>query len=165
MKTISKLVSVLSLLILLGCIEKHNKKEKGFSYEEKNITSKTTKIENTIPPSKQIHLNNKGFGPIKVIHLDTKINQKIADHGKNTFKKLCAACHKTDKKFIGPAPKNILDRRSPEWVMNIMLNPIEMIKKDPLAKALQEEFNGAIMPKQTINETDARALLEYFRTL
>ena len=60
---------------------------------------------------------------------------------------------------------NILNRRSPEWVMNMILNPIEMVKKDTLAKAAFLEYNAAIMGDQQVSENDARALLEYFRTL
>ena len=42
--------------------------------------------------------------------------------------------------MIGPAIKGIYERRSPEWVMNIMLNPTEMLKKDPVAIALLKEY-------------------------
>ena len=59
----------------------------------------------------------------------------------------------------------IYDRRSPEWVMNMMLNPDEMIKKDPIAKALLKEYNNAIMLNNNLSEEDARALAECLRTL
>ena len=89
----------------------------------------------------------------------------MATHGADIFKKMCTACHRADKKFIGPAPTNILDRRSPEWVMNMILNPDEMTQKDPLARALLIEFNGSPMANQNLSQEDARAVLEYFRTL
>jgi len=78
---------------------------------------------------------------------------------------MCTACHRADKKFIGPAPVGILKRRSPEWVMNMILNPEQMVKEDPLAKELLLEFNGAPMTNQNLSKEDARAVLEYFRTL
>ena len=86
-------------------------------------------------------------------------------HGADVFKKMCTACHRPDKKFIGPSPTGILDRRSPEWVMNMILNPDEMVQKDQLAKDLLIEFNGSPMANQNLSEEDARAVLEYFRTL
>ena len=89
----------------------------------------------------------------------------MATLGADVFKKMCTACHRPDKKFIGPAPKNILSRRSPEWIMNMILNPDEMVQKDALAKALLIEFNGSPMANQSLSEEDARAVLEYFRTL
>jgi len=61
--------------------------------------------------------------------------------------------------------KGIYERRSPEWVMNIILNPDEMLKKDPTAKALLKEYNNIMMLNQNITEDQARALSEYFRTL
>lgn len=75
------------------------------------------------------------------------------------------ACHKPDKKFIGPAPTGILERRTPEWIMNMILDPEGMTKNDPLAKALLVEFNGSPMANQHLTEEEARQVLEYFRTL
>lgn len=37
--------------------------------------------------------------------------------------------------------------------------------KDPLAKELLIEFNGSPMANQNLSQEDARAVLEYFRTL
>ncbi len=49
--------------------------------------------------------------------------------------------------------------------MNMILNPEEMIQKDPIAKKLLMEFNGAPMANQNLTEEQARQVLEYFRTL
>jgi hypothetical protein len=40
-----------------------------------------------------------------------------------------------------------------------------MVQKDPMAKKLLMEFNGSPMANQNLTEDDARAVLEYFRTL
>ncbi|TXG37424.1 c-type cytochrome [Seonamhaeicola maritimus] len=166
MKTPLKLIAILFTALLLNCGGKEEKKKEGFSYEKKETTvKKEVKKDESIPPSKQIDLTNKGIGPITSLTLDDKIDQKMATHGGEVFKKLCTACHRVDKKFIGPAPKGITERRSPEWIMNMILNPVEMTQKDPLAKALLMEFNGAPMANQSLSEEDARAVLEYFRTL
>ena len=166
MKSLLKILFFICLTFL-ACKEKQQEKN-GFNYQEKKTETTNTNIKKEdvgLPPSKQIHLNNKGIGPVSNITLQNNIDQTMAAHGKERFKKLCAACHRIDKKFIGPAPKDVLKRRSPEWVMNFLLNPIEMIEKDTLAKALFNEFEGTIMPKQDVTEADARAILEYFRTL
>lgn len=109
-------------------------------------------------------LENKGIGPVKSVTLG-EVDQALADAGKAIFDANCTACHKPDKKFIGPAPKDILTRRSPEWVMNMILNPEEMVQKDPIAKQLLIEANGAPMANQNLTEEQARQVLEYFRTL
>ena len=49
--------------------------------------------------------------------------------------------------------------------MNIMLNPTEMIKKDPTAIQLLKEYNNVVMYNQNLTVEEARALAEYFRTL
>ncbi len=159
-------MTILFAAILMNCGGKEEKKKEGFSYEKKETTTKTeVKKDESLPPSKQIDLSNKGIGPIKSLKLDDKIDQEMVAHGAEVFKKLCTACHRVDKKFIGPSPAGIMERRTPEWVMNMILNPVEMTQKDPLAKALLIEFNGAPMANQNLSEEDSRAILEYFRTL
>lgn len=159
-------MTVLFAILLISCGGEEEKKKEKFSYQKKAATEKTTtpKAEK-IPASKRVDLATKGVGPIKSITLAADVDQKMATHGAEVFKKMCTACHRADKKFIGPAPTNILERRSPEWVMNMILNPEEMVQKDALAKELLIEFNGSPMANQSLSEEDARAVLEYFRTL
>lgn len=109
------------------------------------------------------NMSNKGIGPVKSITLGD-LDQGMVDKGKIVYKAKCTACHKLSKRFIGPSPKGILERRSPEWVMNMILNPEEMVAKDPIAKALLAEYS-APMANQNLTEAEARSILEYFRTL
>jgi len=165
MKTTLKLMNILFAAILMNCGGKEEKKKEGFSYEKKETTEQVTKKAESVPASKIVDLSNKGIGPIASLELPTEIDQTMATHGADVFKKMCTACHRQDKKFIGPAPTGILERRTPEWIMNMILNPDEMTQKDPLARALLIEFNGSPMANQNLSEDDARAVLEYFRTL
>ncbi|RYM35047.1 cytochrome c [Brumimicrobium glaciale] len=118
-----------------------------------------------VPASKRVDLVNKGVGPIKSVTIPETIDQELAAKGLEVYEKNCTACHKPNKKHIGPAPKDILDRRTPEWVMNMIINPDIMVQEDALAKDLLIEFNGSPMSNQGISEDDARAILEYIRTL
>ncbi len=166
MKNALYITALICTSLLMSCDGKEAKKKAGFSYEQKMpSTEQNAEKSERIPPSKQVDLTNKGIGPITSLNIPSKIDKTMVSHGADVFKKLCAACHRTDKKFIGPSPKKILERRTPEWVMNMILNPNEMVQKDPLAKALLIEFNGSPMMNQNITTEDARALLEYFRTL
>ncbi|MBE7640546.1 MULTISPECIES: c-type cytochrome [Salegentibacter] len=108
-------------------------------------------------------LSNKGIGPIKSMALPESIDAEMANRGADIFKKMCSACHKMDKKFVGPEIAGVTERRSPEWIMNMILNPEEMIKKDPIAKKLLIESNMAVMANQGLEEDEARAIVEYFR--
>ena len=165
MKTILKFLSILLITLLISCGGKEEKKKDGFSYDKPVPTETKAPEVKKVLASKKVDLTNKGIGPIKSITLGTEIDQKMVAHGADVYKKMCTACHRADKKFIGPAPTGVLERRTPEWVMNMILNPEVMVKEDALAKDLLTEFNGAPMANQHLTEEDARAVLEYFRTL
>lgn len=169
MKIGSKSVTVIFSLLLMACGGKEEKKKEGFSVDRTKTTTEkpvdATPVVSVTPPSERVELDNKGVGPIKSITLEPEIDQAMAKKGAEIYGQMCLACHKVDKKFIGPAPTGVLERRSPEWVMNMILNPEVMVKEDPLAKELLGEFNGAPMANQGLTEEQARAVLEYFRTL
>ncbi|MFK5981917.1 MAG: cytochrome c [Flavobacteriaceae bacterium] len=148
-------------LVSCGGDDKKAKKEKVKISTKK----KTPKKAKTEKKEKTFDLTNKGIGPIKSVTLGAEIDQAMAAKGKAIYKSKCTACHKPTKKFIGPAPKGVLTRRSPEWIMNMILNPDEMVQKDPDAKALLMEFNGSPMANQSLTEEEARQVLEFFRTL
>jgi hypothetical protein len=59
----------------------------------------------------------------------------------------------------------IYERRSPEWVINLLLNPTQMLKEDPVANALLKEYNNVMMLNQNLTQDEARAIAEYLRTL
>ena len=103
-------------------------------------------------------MENIGIGPVSEIFLSDEIEQDKAERGSVIFKAKCSACHKTDTKFIGPAPKGILERRTPEWTMNMILNPDEMVQKDPIARALLMEYS-APMANQSLSLEEARDIL------
>ena len=123
------------------------------------------KSDKSIPPSQRIVLDNKGIGLVKELKLPDEVDLALALKGKESFGKKCISCHIVDKKLVGPALKGILERRTPEWIVNMIINPTEMLSEDPLAKELLEEFQGIPMINENIPEEEARALLEYFRTL
>ncbi len=139
----------------------------GGGTEDRKTVKTPDVIEKEVPatPANIDPMSTKGVGPVTELTLPEDIDHGMVEEGKALFDKNCAACHKTDKKYIGPAPKDILDRRTPEWVMNMILNPTEMVQKDPLAKKVLAEANGAIMADQNLTEDEARKILEYFRTL
>ena len=157
-----KITAVFLLLFIISCGSKDEKK-KGFEY---NRTQKIDKKSNDRNVSKTpIDLDNKGIGPIKKVAFETTINNDLAEKGKTTFNQKCTACHMANRKLIGPAMKGIYERRSPEWVMNMLLNPAEMLKKDPIAIALLKEYNNIMMLNQNLTNDEARSITEYFRTL
>jgi mono/diheme cytochrome c family protein len=107
--------------------------------------------------------DGKGIGPIKTVQLSDDIDQALAAEGQSIFEGKCSACHQlSDQKVVGPGMAGVTEKRSPEWIMNMIINPEEMTKKDPVAKKLLAEHLTQ-MTNQNINEADARALLEFLR--
>lgn len=103
-----------------------------------------------------------GVGPIKTEIEVGAIDNNLAATGEEIFTTNCTACHKMDKRHVGPALAKVTTRRNPTWVMNMILNPDNMVKEDPVAKQLLAEYLSP-MANQNLNEEQARAVLEYFR--
>ena len=108
-------------------------------------------------------MKDKGVGPITSVNVTGTINQSMADEGEVKFNSICSACHKLDKKFIGPALIGVTKRRTPEWIMNMIMNPEQMVKKNAQAKQLHMEY-ASPMVNQGLTETETRSILEYFRS-
>lgn len=156
-----KILTILALgALIVGCGEKKEEKKDGF---EMNRTKKEAKADDEagVP----VDLSNKGVGPIKSMSFDANIDADLAAQGEAKYNAICTACHMAEQRMIGPALKGVYDRRSPEWVMNMILNPDGMLKEDPIAKALLKEYNNAQMLNQNLTEQEARAVAEYLRTL
>ena len=154
------------LLLALGafivsCGGKKEEKKDGFEVSRTKSVDKKTEANEGVP----VDLSNKGIGPIKEVAFADEIDTEMAARGEAQFNAICVACHMVDQRMIGPAMKGVYERRSPEWVMNMMLNPDGMLKEDPIAKALLKEYNNAIMLNQNLTEDEARDLAEYLRTL
>ncbi|MRI01408.1 c-type cytochrome [Kriegella sp. EG-1] len=146
--------------LMISCGGKEKKEEKeGFEINRKKTESKAAEVQESVP----VDLDNKGVGPIKSVTFDDTVNEELAAKGGQTFNTICIACHALDKRMIGPALSGVYERRSPEWVMNMILNPDVMLKEDPIAKALLKEYNNAVMLNQNLSEEDARAVVEFLR--
>ena len=91
-----------------------------------------------------------------------KADPKVAV-GKKLFQTHCAACHKLDKKLIGPALGNIADKRSAEWLHSwIKDNNALRASGDKDANDIFKEYNGMPMtPFPQLSDDDIDAILAY----
>lgn len=89
-----------------------------------------------------------------------------AQSGKDLFNANCAACHKIDKDFVGPALQGAKGR----WEENSSLdNFYKWVKNsqavidegDPYAKQLFDKWNGSVMTANAISNEDIDAIFEY----
>jgi len=112
-----------------------------------------------------VNIYEDGIGPIKEVELGEKIDGSLVSKGNSLYYSKCYACHQLDNRIVGPPLRNITKEVSPAYFMNYLLNTTEMQKKVPRVKNLIKKFNGVLMPDQSLSKKQARALLEYFRSV
>jgi len=89
----------------------------------------------------------------------------MISEGKTIYANQCIICHDIDQNKLGPALKNVTKTRTPEYIMNLLLNPAQMQKDNATIKALLKQYNNLPMPDPALNQAKARSVLEYLRSL
>lgn len=111
--------------------------------------------------------NNKiqeyGIGPIKEVKLSINIDERLVSKGKQIFDSKCSMCHMMDQCRVGPLMKGVTQKRKPEYILNMIMNPVEMSQSNSTAGDLMQKY-GSQMPNLNISEDEARAILEYMRS-
>lgn len=100
---------------------------------------------------------------VEPFELPSKVDEEMTKQGEMIFTSKCTICHQIETKLVGPKLKGVTERRKPEWIMNMMLDPDRMIKEDSIAKNLTKEYPSS-MTNQNLTKEEARAVLEYLRT-
>ena len=105
-----------------------------------------------------------GVGPITAPVVLGAVDHEKVEEGKKFFDLHCGSCHKPNERYVGPALGGVVGRRTPEYVMNMMLAPDSMVARHPEAKKLFATFMLQ-MPNLQLTQDQARLVLEYLRTL
>lgn len=105
-----------------------------------------------------------GIGPMtKPVDVSASVDKTLAASGAKLFEQKCSACHKMDERYVGPPLGDVTKRRTPTFVMNMILNPQEMVLKHPASKKLLAEFLVP-MPNLNLSTGEAREVVEYLRS-
>jgi cytochrome c len=137
------------ILLTMGC---------GGDTQDENSSSKSSGSQ---APAESVDLSlSKGVGPIESVDL-AELDPATAGDGAKVFEAKCTACHKMEERYVGPALKGVTQRRTPEWILNMVLNPDKMVMADPAAKKLLTEYI-APMTNQNLTEEEAKSILAYF---
>ncbi|MDP4265388.1 MAG: cytochrome c [Bacteroidota bacterium] len=110
-----------------------------------------------------IGMNSKGIGRFKNVQVAHPLDQAMAADGYKIFQTKCIACHKlSSEMLVGPGWAGVTIRRTPEWIMNWITNTKVMLDKD---LAAQTDLVVCLirMPKQELNDAQARDVLEFMR--
>ena len=104
-----------------------------------------------------------GIGPItERMEISDEIDEEMRMRGQEIFEMKCEMCHNMEGRMVGPGLGDVADRRTPEYMMNMILNPGGMARNHPEGKKLVQEYMS-VMPFQNVEEEDARAIVEYLR--
>jgi mono/diheme cytochrome c family protein len=112
--------------------------------------------------TKAASMSDKGIGRIKMVSLGP-IDPKLVSSGLKIFNRSCTSCHLLDAPISGPALRSEVSSRSPEFIMNMLVNTAEMEAKDPIVKESIHRYGGSEMPATGLDSAKARAILEYLR--
>src|SRR5690242_5162536 len=64
-----------------------------------------------------------GIGPVtEAVEVAATPDHEMAEDGEEVFQQKCGACHKMGEKYVGPALGEVTRRRTPAYIMNMILN-------------------------------------------
>ena len=152
LRTISFFVSCSAIVLAVSCTSG----DKSGSQSETPPPAESGSVD---PAAKS---DSKGIGKFSSVEIGPA-EPTLAEKGEAIFQSRCAVCHKpTEEKLIGPGLKGVTQRRQPQWIMNMIVNAEEMEQKDPVGKALREQYSLA-MPSQNLTDDETRQVLEFLR--
>ena len=156
-KRIKVILFCLGIIGMIACGGNgEKKKESGSSTTSSEATAST---EATILDFKSD--GSRGVGPVTAIE-HKPFDAQLANKGVELFVSKCAMCHNFERTLVGPSLDGVVKRRTPEWIMNMMLDPATMLEKDADAIALSKDFSSPMI-SLGLQQEEARAILEYLR--
>lgn len=161
MKNSKRLCFVLSFMLFTSCNWGH---EKSIENATKTNASPQQVDSAKIMYNEKLYKAKTGVGPIKTkVKLGDRIDQNMAKKGEKLFNNKCSTCHSIHENSIGPALGGVLSERSPQWVMNMILNPKGMIENNIHVKAMKGLYETRMVDLE-LSEKEARQIVEYLRT-
>ncbi len=85
--------------------------------------------------------------------------------GESLFKGNCAQCHAIHEVVIGPALKDVTERRPKEWLLSWIKNSQKVIQSgDEYAVALFNEYKKSVMPSYPFSDDQITSILAYVKS-
>lgn len=145
-------ITIIGIMLFIGCGGQESGADKAQNGDSANQSGLT-----------EFQMKH-GIGPVtEPVSLGEEINKELVTQGEKVFRTKCSACHKMDQDYVGPPLGSVLDKRTPTYVMNMILNPVEMTKKHPEARKMLAQYMNQ-MTFQNVTREEARAIVEFLRT-
>lgn len=147
---------ILFSFALHGC---GSNEEESMAEQEQEMDPYLKQFQERLTPFEQEH----GIGPItERIEIDDEIDEEMVMRGRNIYEMKCEDCHSLSENEVGPSLGDVVERRSPEFIMNFILNPGENVLNHPVGLDLLAQHNVE-MPYRDVSEDEARAVYEFLR--
>ena len=91
-------------------------------------------------------------------------DNSVIENGKDLFTGNCTVCHGIDEVVIGPALRDVHERKSEEWIYSFIKNSQKVIQSgDEYAVNLYNEYNKTLMTSFDFNDEELNSIVEYIK--
>ena len=96
---------------------------------------------------------------------EPEFDQSIVKNGESLFKGNCTVCHAIDEVIIGPALRNVHERKSEEWIYAFIKNSQKVIQSgDEYAIDLYNEYNKTLMTSFDFSNEELNSIFTYIKS-
>ena len=88
----------------------------------------------------------------------------VISAGESLFNNNCTVCHAINQQVVGPALKNVHERRDLPWLIGFIKNSQKVIQSgDDYAVNLYNEYNKTVMPSFAYSDEEITSIVAYIK--
>ncbi len=88
----------------------------------------------------------------------------VVSQGESLFNNACTVCHAINQVVVGPALKNVHERRDLPWLISFIKNSQKVIQSgDEYAVNLYNEYNKTVMPSFAYSDEEITSIISYIK--